>query len=198
MRLKKIIKTIKEVFSWNEVDYTKIKINKALILLAIPMILEMSLESVFAIVDMYFVGKLWPSAIAAVGLTEAALSIIYAFAMWLSIAATALVARRVWEKDFRQASIDSANAIFISVIFSIILWIIWFIFAPDILRLMWASSDVIKEWVIFTRILFAWTVSIVLLFLINWIFRWAWDAIMAMRSLWLASIINIISQNINR
>jgi len=173
-------------------DYTSGSIRKAIFLLAIPMILELSLESVFALVDMFFVGRLGQNAIATVGLTESVISIIYSIAIGLSTAAMAMVARRIGEKNPDAAAHAAVQSIIISVVGAIILSALGTIFAPDILRLMGAQPAVVQEGAIFTRILMGGSTVIVLIFLINGIFRGAGDAAMAMRSLWLASIINII------
>ena len=173
-------------------DYTIGSIRKAIFLLAIPMILELSLESVFAMVDMFFVGRLGQNAIATVGLTESVISIIYSIAIGLSTAATAMVARRIGEKNPDAAAHAAVQSIIISVVAAVVLSACGTIFAPDILRLMGAQPAVVQEGAIFTRILMGGSMVIVLIFLINGIFRGAGDAAMAMRSLWLASIINII------
>ncbi len=185
---------VKQSLRGDEHDYTKGNIRTAIVLLAIPMILELSLESVFAVVDIYFVGHL-PNAdvaVATVGLTEAVISLVYTLGIGLSIGATAIVARRVGEKDFLGASKSGAQAILVSFLISILVAILGFYFAPNILALMGAKQEVIDAGADFTRIIFASSPAIILLFLINGVFRGAGDAAMAMRSLWLASIINII------
>ncbi|MBP6793589.1 MAG: MATE family efflux transporter [Saprospiraceae bacterium] len=166
--------------------------NKAIVLLAIPMILELSLESVFAVVDMFFVGKLGPSAIATVGLTEAVVTLIYSVAIGLSAAATAMVARRIGEKDHEGANTAAMQSITISIVVTIVISILGAIYAPDILRLMGASEEVIRDGHTFSRIMYGGSLVIVLLFLINGIYRGAGNAAMAMRSLWIASGINIV------
>jgi putative MATE family efflux protein len=173
-------------------DYTDGSIKTAIVLLAIPMILELSLESVFALVDMFFVGKLGENAIATVGLTESAISLVYSLAIGLSTAATAMVARRAGEKDLNAAAHAGMQSLILSLIITIIISIAGIVFAKDILRLMGAEPAVIKEGAVFTRIMLGGSVAIILLFLINGIFRGAGDAAMAMRSLWLASLMNII------
>jgi putative MATE family efflux protein len=192
MRINKYIQTIKESLEGKEHDYTSGSLKKAALLLAVPMILELSLESVFALVDMYFVGKLGPAAIATVGLTESVITIIYSVAMGLSTAATAIVARRIGEKSPEEASKAGAQSVFISLIFTILLSIPGVIFAEDILLLMGAQKEVIEQGAIFTRIMLGGSIVIILIFVINGIFRGAGNAAMAMKSLWLASIINII------
>jgi putative MATE family efflux protein len=189
---KRIYNTIRLSLNGEEQDYTQGSIPKAVFLLAIPMILELSLESVFALVDMFFVSKLGPNAIATVGLTESVITLVYSLAIGLSTACTAIVARRIGEKNAGDAAHAGAQALIISVIITIFLSISGFIFAPDILSFMGASKEVVAEGAIFTRIMFAGSISIILLFLINGIFRGAGDAAMAMKSLWVASITNII------
>jgi putative MATE family efflux protein len=173
-------------------DYTQGSIPKAVFLLAIPMILELSLESVFAVVDMFFVSKLGENAIATVGLTESVITIIYSIAIGLSTAATAIVARRIGEKDPEGAAHAGAQSLIIALISTLIISIIGIIFAGNILSMMGASDEVVRDGTMFTRIMLGGSVAIILLFLINGIFRGAGDAAMAMKSLWIASIINII------
>jgi len=192
LEFKKAIKIIGQAIRGDETDYTKGNMNKAIILLAIPMILELSLESVFAVVDMFFVGKLGPSAIATVGLTEAVVTLIYSVAIGLSAAATAMVARRIGEKDHDGANIAAMQSIIISIVVTIVISILGAIYASEILRLMGASEEVIRDGQSFSRIMYGGSLVIVLLFLINGIYRGAGNAAMAMRSLWIASGINII------
>lgn len=175
-----------------EQDYTIGSIKKAVFLLAIPMILELSLESVFALVDMFFVGKLGQNAIATVGLTESVISLVYSLAIGISTAATAIVARRIGEKNPEAAAHAGAQALIVSLIGTLLISILGAVYADDILSLMGASDKVVAEGAIFTRIMFAGSSAIMFLFLINGIFRGAGDAAMAMKSLWIASIINII------
>jgi putative MATE family efflux protein len=158
------------------------------------MILELGFESVFAVVDMYFVSHLPNSknAIATVGLTESVISLVYTIAIGLSTAATAVVARRIGEKNADAATHAGAQAIILSMIVAIVLSVLGVVFAADILRLMGAAPAVVEEGTSFTRIMMASSTVIILLFLINGIFRGAGDAAMAMRSLWIASIFNII------
>ncbi len=187
-----IYKAIKLSLNGEEQDYTQGSVRKAIFLLAIPMILELSLESVFALVDMFFVGKLGENAIATVGLTESVITIVYSVAIGLSTAATAIVARRIGEKNTEDAAHAGAQSLLISFLIIIITSIAGFIFASDILVLMGANKEVVEQGAIFTKIMFAGSAGIMLLFLINGIFRGAGNAAMAMKSLWLASIINII------
>jgi len=178
----------------HEVDLTSISIKRAIILLAIPMMLEMAMESVFALVDLYFVGHLENSshAIQTVGLTESVLTIIYSLAIGLSMAATAVVARRIGEKNPEAASKAGMQTIVIAVLVNIIISILGLIYARDILLLMGASAETAEQGVAFVRIMMGGSIIIVLLFLINGIFRGAGNAAIAMRSLWIANIANII------
>lgn len=192
MTTKSILSTIKQSLNGEQLDYTQGSIRKAVFLLAIPMILELSLESVFALVDMFFVGKLGENAIATVGLTESVITIVYSLAIGLSVGATAVVARRIGEKNPEAAAHAGAQSLIIAAILTVILSVAGVVFAGDILSLMGASKEVVEQGTIFTRIMFGGCLAIILLFLINGIFRGAGDAAMAMRSLWIASAINII------
>lgn len=189
---KRIITVIRQSLSGEEQDYTRGSIPRAVFLLAIPMILELSLESVFAVVDMFFVGKLGENAIATVGLTESVITLVYSVAIGLSTGATAIVARRIGEKNRADAAHAGAQALIIAGMVTLVMSLAGAWFADDILRIMGASEEVVRDGAIFTRIMFAGSISIILLFVINGIFRGAGDAAMAMKSLWLASIINII------
>jgi len=183
---------VKRSLRGEEYDYTEGSIRQAIVLLAIPMILELSLESVFALVDLFFVGRLGENAIATVGLTESVVTIVYSVAIGLSTAATAMVARRIGEKNEEGASHAGMQAIILGLAITAVISILGAIFAPQILRLMGASPTVVKEGSTFARIMLGGSVVIILLFLINGIFRGAGNATMAMRSLWMASIANII------
>src|SRR6201993_1765699 len=189
---KRIIDVIRLSLNGEEQDYTQGSIRKAVFLLAIPMILELSLESVFALVDMFFVGKLGQDAIATVGLTESFITIIYSIAIGLSTGATAIVARRIGEKNPEAAAHAGAQSLLVALVITVILSIAGIVFAANILSLMGASKEVVESGAIFTRIMLGGSIAIMLLFLINGIFRGAGNAAMAMKSLWVASIINII------
>jgi putative MATE family efflux protein len=190
--IKKIASITRQSLNGEEQDYTQGSISKAVFLLAIPMILELSLESVFAVVDMFFVSKLGQNAIATVGLTESVVTIIYSVAIGLSTGATAIVARRIGEKNPEAAAHAGAQSLIVAIVATIILSVVGVVFAAEILTLMGANPEVVAEGTVFTRIMLGSSVAIMLLFLINGIFRGAGDAAMAMRSLWIASIINII------
>ena len=182
----------KQSLRGGEYDYTQGSIRAAILLLAVPMILELSLESVFALVDIFFVSKLGSNAVQTVGLTESVITLVYSLAIGLSTAATAMVARRIGEKNPEAAAHAGMQALIMSLIATVFISAAGIIFAPDILRIMGATPVVIKEGAVFTRIMLGGSVVIILLFLINGIFRGAGNAAIAMRSLWIASIINII------
>jgi len=190
--IKTFLATIRQSLRSEEQDYTKGSIPRAVILLAIPMILELSLESVFAVVDMFFVGKLGRNAIATVGLTESVITIVYSISFGLSTAATAVVARRIGETNHEGAAHAGAQSLLIALIVALLLSVGGMTFAGDILALMGASREVVEQGAIFTRIMFGGSLAIILLFLINGIFRGAGDPAMAMRSLWIASGVNIV------
>lgn len=191
-KTKRAIDVIRQSLNGEEMDYTQGSMRRAVFLLAIPMILELSLESVFALVDMFFVGKLGQNAIATVGLTESVITIIYSIAIGLSTGATAIVARRIGEKNPEAAGHAGAQSLIVAMLVTVVLSVVGMIFAADILAFMGASEEVVVNGAIFTRIMLGGSVAIILLFLINGIFRGAGDAAMAMKSLWIASAINII------
>jgi putative MATE family efflux protein len=190
----RMYKVVKQSLDGAEFDYTQGSIKKAVILLAIPMILEMVMESVFALVDLYFVGHLENSshAIQTVGLTESVLSIIYSLAVGMSMAATAVVARRIGEKNPEMAAKAGMQAILVGCVINVFIGILGFIYASDILLLMGASAQTAAQGMAFTKIMMAGSIVIVLIFLINGVFRGAGNAAIAMRSLWIANICNII------
>jgi putative MATE family efflux protein len=191
-KLKKFISLVRLSIAGGEQDFTEGSIRRAVFLLAVPMILELGFESIFAVVDMFFVGKLGENAIATVGLTEAVVTLVYSLAIGLSTAATAIVARRIGEKNPEAAAHAGLQSILISLVFSVVISIAGIIFAEDILRLMGASEEVIRDGSSFTQIMMAGNTAVIFLFLINGIFRGAGNAAMAMKSLWLASVLNII------
>lgn len=193
-KLSSFFTVLKQSLKGTEVDLTAISIKKAIILLAIPMMLEMAMESVFALVDLYFVGHLKNSsyAIQTVGLTESVLTVIYSLAIGLSMAATAVVARRIGEKDPEAASKAGMQTIVIAVIINLAISIFGFLHARDLLLIMGASVQTADHGTPFVRIMMGGSMIIVLLFLINGIFRGAGNAAIAMRSLWIANTANII------
>lgn len=173
-------------------DYTSGSIRKAIFLLAIPMIFEMMMESVFAVVDIFFVSKLGQHAVSTVGLTESVLTLIYSLAIGMSMAATAMVARRIGEKNPEAAAVAATQSILIALAVVVIITIPGFIYAAEILKVMGAEPDTVIIGTPYIRIMMGGSVAIMLLFLINGIFRGAGDASIAMKSLWLANICNII------
>jgi putative MATE family efflux protein len=173
-------------------DYTTGSLNRAILLLAVPMVLEMVLESLFAVVDVFWVGRLGANAIATVGLTESLLSLIFAVGIGLSMSTTAMVARRIGEKDPEGAAVAGVQAIVLGLITSVAIGIPCFIYAPDMLRLMGASNDIVTTGSGYARIALGGSGAILMLFLNNAIFRGAGDAAIAMRLLWVSNIINLI------
>lgn len=187
-RFKKILHTAESF------DFTKGSIRKGILILSIPMVLEMAMESVFALVDLYFVGHLKESnyAIQVVGLTESVFAIIYSIAIGISIATTAIVARRIGEKETQQAAESGVQAIIIAIAINVFISLGGFIFAREILLLMGASAEAVAYGASYTKIMMVGSVFVMLIFLINGIFRGAGNAIIAMKSLWIANISNII------
>ena len=183
---------IRESLRGSHRDYTVGPIGRSIILLAIPMVLEMCMESIFAVVDIKWVSYLGPDAMATVGLTESLLTLIYAIAIGLSIGATATVARRIGEHNPDGAARAAVQSIALGLIVAILLALIGAPLAPKLLSLMGASPSVVANGVWFTRIMLAGNVTVVMLFMINAIFRGAGDAAIAMRVLWFANIINIV------
>jgi putative MATE family efflux protein len=173
-------------------DYTSGPIGRAVLLLAIPMVLEMSMESVFAVVDIFFVARLGADAVAAVGLTEAVITILFAIAIGLSMGVTALVARRIGEGHKAAAGVVAGQAIWIGIFVSVVIGTGGIVLGAEILRLMGAEEAVIAGGVSYTQILLGGCITIVFLFLLNAVFRGAGDASLAMRTLWLANGINIV------
>jgi putative MATE family efflux protein len=173
-------------------DYTTGSLNRAILLLAVPMVLEMVLESLFAVVDVFWVGRLGANAVATVGLTESLLSLVFAVGIGLSLSTTAMVARRIGEKDPEGGAVAGVQAIVLGLITSVAIGIPCFIYAPDLLRLMGASSDIVSMGGGYARIALGGSGAILMLFLNNAIFRGAGDAAIAMRLLWVSNAINLV------
>jgi putative MATE family efflux protein len=173
-------------------DYTSVNLNRAILLLAVPMVLEMALESLFAVVDVAWVSRLGADAVATVGLTESVLSLVFAVAMGLSLSTTAMVARRIGEKDPEGAAVSAVQAIFLGLFVSVAIGVPCGIFAPNVLRLMGATPAIVSVGSGYTRICLGGSCAVLLLFLNNAIFRGAGDAAIAMRLLWVSNIINLI------
>ena len=183
---------IRESLRGTHRDYTTGPIGRSIILLAIPMVLEMLMESIFAVVDIFWVAHLGADAVATVSLTESMLTLMYTVAIGLGIGATAMVARRIGEKNPDGAARAAVQAIALGLIASVVFALIGVTLAPRLLSLMGGSKWVVEQGSGFTRIMFAGNASILLLFLINAIFRGAGDAAIAMRVLWLANAVNIL------
>jgi Na+-driven multidrug efflux pump len=183
---------VKESIRGSHRDYTRGPIGRAILLLAIPMVLEMIMESVFAVVDIFWVSHLGTDAAATVGLTESLMTLVYTLAIGLSIGAMAMVARRIGEQNPDGAARAAVQAIVLALTVSILIGAIGAPLAPRLLTLMGGSPWVIEHGSAFTRVMLAGNASVVMLFMINAIFRGAGDAAIAMRTLWLANWINIL------
>jgi putative MATE family efflux protein len=184
--------SLKEALRGSHQDYTTASLNRAIFLLAVPMVLEMVLESLFAVVDVFWVGRLGANAVATVGLTESMLSLVFSVAMGLSLSTTAMVARRTGEKDPEGAAVAGVQAIALGFMMSLAIGIPCWIFAPRLLQLMGASPEIVALGSGYTRICLGGSGAVLLLFLNNAIFRGAGDAAIAMRLLWVSNIINLI------
>jgi MATE family, multidrug efflux pump len=183
---------LKNAIRGSEADYTQIDIGKAIFLLAVPMILELIMESTFAVVDIYFVGTLGASAVATVGLTETYMFLLYSIAMGLSMSVTAIVARRIGEKEKEKAGMTAVQAVFIALLVSVPFALAGIFFPKDLLALMGADNWALKEGYHYTQWMLGGNVIILILFMINAVFRGAGDAAIAMRVLWIANGFNII------
>lgn len=183
---------IKDAILGKEQDFTSLPLKTAIFVLAIPMILEMMMESLFAVVDIFFVARLGEHAIATVGLTESVIVLVYAMGFGISMAATALISRRFGEKEYKEAGAAAFQLLVVGGVISIFLGVIGWFQAPFILGLMGAEPAVIETGVSYTRIIFAGNAAIMLLFLLNGAFRGAGQAHHAMRTLWIANGFNIV------
>src|SRR5690554_5184027 len=192
MTRKSVWIALKDAIKGVEVDYTSISLKKAIFLLAVPMILELVMESTFAVVDIYFVGKLGPSAVATVGLTETYLFLLYSIAMGFAMAVTAIVARRIGEKKPGDAGLAAVQAIITAFLISLPFAIGGLFYSKELLTLMGGDPWVVNEGYRYTQWMLGGNAVIVFLFVINAIFRGAGDAAIAMRVLWIANGLNII------
>ena len=192
MTIRLFIHHFKKALKGLEEDFTQISIKKAIFYLSVPMILEMVMESLFAVVDIFFVGKLGVYAVATVGLTESVLTIIYSIAIGLSMAATAIVARRIGEKKPKEASAAAFQAIVVCSFFAVAVAVLGVYQAKNMLAIMGGEEDVVESGYRYTQVIFGGNVCVMLLFLINGIFRGAGNAAVAMRALWIANGFNIV------
>jgi putative MATE family efflux protein len=172
-------------------DYTAERLNRAVLLLAVPMVLEMVMESLFAVADVFWVSRLGAEAVAVIGITESLMTLVYAVAIGISIAATAIVSRRIGEKNPEGAAHAAGQIVLLGVGVSAAIGVVLGGFAPQILRAMGAGEEIVKLGADFTRIMLGGNATVFLIFLINAIFRGAGDAVIAMRTLWLANALNI-------
>jgi MATE family, multidrug efflux pump len=184
--------SIREAIRGSHQDFTTCSLNRAILLLAIPMVLEMVLESLFAVVDVFWVGRLGADAVATVGITESLLSLVFAVGLGLSLSTTAMVARRIGEKDPAGAAVAGVQAIAIGLAVSLLMGLPCVFFAPNLLRLMGASPQIIAVGSGYARIALGGGGVILMLFLNNAIFRGAGGAAIAMRLLWVSNVINLI------
>ncbi|NUM80793.1 MATE family efflux transporter [bacterium] len=191
-RTESVWQELKNAIRGTEADYTRIGLKRAIFLLAVPMILELVMESLFAIVDIYFVGKLGASAVATVGLTETFLFLLYSLAMGLATAVTAIIARRIGEKNTDDAGVAAVQSVFLAVVASIPFAVAGIFFSKELLALMGADQWSIDHGYRYTQWMLGGNTIIVLLFVINAIFRGAGDAAIAMRVLWIANLCNIV------
>ena len=183
---------LREAVAGSNRDFTVEPIGRSLLLLSVPMILEMIMESLFAVVDIFFVAKLGAEAVAVVGLTESIMALIYAVAFGLAIGATATVARRIGEKDLAGAAKTATHVIYLGVVVSLVMSLIGIAAAPYIFQLLGAEPHVTEMGLPFMRIMLGGNAVVVFLFLLNAIFRGAGDAAIAMRVLWLANGLNMV------
>jgi putative MATE family efflux protein len=184
--------TVKLALAGKELDFTTGPVGRAIVLLAIPMVLEMVMESVFALTDAFFVSRLGTDALATVGLTEAMITILFAVAIGTGMATTAMVARRIGERDVSGARVAAAQSILLGLAMAVVVALPGALFAKDLLRLMGGTPELVASGHGYTRVLFGGSATIMLIFLLNAVFRGAGDAAIAMRVLWIANACNIV------
>lgn len=185
-------RSVRQALRGEDHDYTALPLNRAVILLAVPMVLEMIMESLFAVADVFWVSRLGKEAVAVVGITESIMTLIYAVAIGISIAATAIISRRIGEKEPELAAQAAGQIVLLGVLVAAGIGILLGFLAPDILRLMGAEEKIVTLGSDFARVMLGGNVTVFMIFLINAIFRGAGDAVIAMRTLWLANALNIV------
>jgi putative MATE family efflux protein len=189
---REFLSDLRESLAGSERDFTAIPLGKAILLLSIPMVLEMIMESVFALVDIFFVSRLGAEAVATVGITESLMTIIYAIGIGLSVGTTAMVSRRIGEKRPEKAAVAAVQAIFTGILISLVFTLVGIFYAKDLLRLMGASEGTVQMGYMYPAIMLGGNLVIMLLFIINAVFRSSGDAAISMRVLWFANMMNII------
>jgi putative MATE family efflux protein len=187
-----ILATIREALRGSSIDYTTAPVGRAVIMLAVPMVMEMAMESIFAVADVFWVAHLGADAVATVGLTESMLTMIYTAAMGLSIGATALVARRTGEQDPEGAAQAAGQSILLGLAVALSIAALTAPQAENLLRIMGGSDEVVRTGKGFTRVMLGGNATVLLLFMLNAVFRGSGDAAIAMRVLWLGNILNIV------
>jgi putative MATE family efflux protein len=192
VNIKSFLRDIKGAVAGTEYDFTEVKLSRAILLLSIPAVLEMIMESVFVIVDIFFISKLGADAVATVGITESLITIVYAISLGLATATTSMVSRRIGEKNPEKASRTAFQAIITGLAVSVIIGVPGAIYSRKLLEIMGASASITGQLSGYTTIMLGGNMVIMLLFIINAIFRSAGDAAIAMRVLWVGNIINII------
>ncbi len=190
--MKRYWSLFREAVRGSDRDYTVGPVGPALVMLSVPMVLEMAMESLFAVVDVFFVSRVSADAVATVGVTESLLTIVYTVALGLGIGATAVVARRIGEKDDEGAAQAAAQSIALGLILSVVVGVAGAVYAEPLMRAMGATPSMISSSLGYTRVMFAGNATVTLLFLINAIFRGAGDPAIAMRMLWVSNAINIV------
>jgi putative MATE family efflux protein len=191
-RIRAFFSDVIEAVSGTEQDFTEGKLSRAILLLSIPAVLEMIMESIFVVVDIFFVSKLGADAVATVGLTESMITIVYAISIGLATATTSMVSRRIGEKNADEASGTSFQAILTGIVVALLIGIPGALNADKLLRLMGASPEIVNHMSGYTTVMLGGNIVIMMLFIINAIFRSAGDAAVAMRVLWVGNIINIV------
>jgi putative MATE family efflux protein len=190
--LSALLTDIKDSLAGTERDFTTGSIGRAVTILAIPMVLELSMQAVFGVIDVFFVAKLGGEAVATVGITESLLTIVFSIATGLAMGTTALVARRIGERNKQGATTAAVQSIFLGILVSIPIAAIGLLYTPSLLRLMGASPSVVEIGAGYNKVMLGGNLTIMLLFLINAVFRGAGDAALAMRALWIANLVNIV------